>query len=266
MKYNYHMHSCYSDGTNTPEELIGLAIEHGIQSVALTDHDTVEGVEAFMAAAEGTDIKTLPGVEISSCMGPKIVHILGYGIDIKNAELLKLLNSLTAEASEYTKYTFEKYVSKKFDYSWEQVLRHNQNRKGFYLSSLFYAMLQDGRFNGWDQYRDFVAYCFHFSGQSYGAPIEKSFEVIKKSGGKAFLAHPKLMKLSLDEEYKIFKQMKVLGLDGIEAYYPAHSPKESNWYELCCERLGLEVSGGTDWHGMARLNTPLYVDGNIQMN
>lgn len=264
MKYNYHMHSIHSDATNTPEELIDLAKEHGIKSIALTDHDTIDGVEAFMAAAIGTDLEAIPGVEISSCIGQKYVHILGYGIDIRNVELIELLNTLTAEATEYTKYTFEKFVAKKYNYSWEQVLSH-RNKKGLYLSDLFSAMLKDGLFNDWAQYGGFVAYCFQFSGQHYSASVEKSFDVIKKSGGKAFLAHPKLMKLSLDEEYRIFKQLKDLGLDGIEAYYPEHSQKESNWYELCCERLDLKVSGGTDWHGMARLKSPLYFVGNVHI-
>ncbi|MBP1966184.1 PHP domain-containing protein [Paenibacillus aceris] len=266
MKFNYHMHSCYSDGTDTPEQLVELAAEHGIQSIALTDHDTIEGVEAFMAAAAGTDIEAIPGVEISSRIGQKYVHILGYGIDTKSAELLELLNSLTAEATAYTKYVFEGYVAENYNYSWEQVLNHNKNRKGFYLSSLYDAMLKDGLFSDWGAYSNFVRHCFRFEGQCYSAPVEKSFDVIKKSGGKAFLAHPKLMKLSLDEEYQFFKQLKDLGVDGIEAYYPEHSPKESSWYELCCERLNLEVSGGTDWHGMARVKSPLYFFGNIRVN
>ncbi|MFC4598571.1 PHP domain-containing protein [Cohnella hongkongensis] len=265
MKYNYHMHSIHSDATNTPEELIDLAREHGIKAVALTDHDTIDGVAAFMAAAEGTDLEAIPGVEISSRIGHKYVHILGYGIDTKNVELLELLQALTAEATEYTKITFEKYVAKKFNYSWEQVLSH-RNKKGLYLSDLFSAMLKDGVFNDWTQFSAFVAYCFQFSEQQYGSSVEKSFDAIKKSGGKAFLAHPKLMKLNPDEEYRMFHQLKELGLDGIEAYYPEHSPKESSWYELCCERLDLKVSGGTDWHGMARLKSPLYFVGDVRVS
>ncbi|WP_314584855.1 PHP domain-containing protein [Paenibacillus terrigena] len=265
MRYSYHMHSCYSDGTDTPEQLINLAKIYEIDAIALTDHDTVDGVEAFMTAAAGTNIETIPGVEISSRIGQKHVHILGYGIDIKNVALLELLDALTAEATEYTKYTFEKYIAHTYGYSWEQVLNHNRKRKGFYLSDVFSAMLKDGLYNGWEQYAGFVDYCFKFVKQEYSAPVEKSFDVIKKSGGKVFLAHPKLMKLSLDEELNIFKQMKDLGLDGIEAYYPEHSPKECNWYELCCEKLDLKVSGGTDWHGRARLKSPLYFVGNVHV-
>lgn len=265
MKYNYHMHSCYSDATNTPEQLIELAVEHGVQSVALTDHDTIDGMEAFMASAAGTDIKAITGVEISSRIGQKYVHILGYGIDTKNTELVELLDDLSAEATAYTKHVFEGYVTQNYDYSWEQVLIHNQGRKAFYLSSLYDAMLKDGLFSDWGAYNAFVAHCFRFEKQCYGATVEKSFEVIKNCGGKAYLAHPKLMKLSLDEEYLIFKQMKDLGLDGIEAYYPEHSPRESNWYELCCERLDLKVSGGTDWHGWARPKSPLYFFGDIRI-
>ncbi|MFB9274884.1 PHP domain-containing protein [Cohnella cellulosilytica] len=264
MKYNYHMHSIHSDGTNTPEELIALAREHGIKAVALTDHDTIDGVEAFMAAAAGTELEAIPGVEISSRIGQQYVHILGYGIDVNHAELIELLRTLTAEATEYTRYTFEKYVAKKYNYSWEQVLSR-RNKKGLYLSDLFFAMLEDGVFNDWAQFSGFVDYCFQFGGQQYGASVEKSFDAIQKSGGKAFLAHPKLMKLDLDEEYRIIKRLKESGLDGIEAYYPEHSPQESQWYELCCERLDLEVSGGTDWHGMARLKSPLYFVGHVRV-
>lgn len=106
VRYNYHMHSCYSDATNTPEELVEFAIEHGIKSTALTDHDTVDGVDAFMSVAAGADLEAIPGVEISSRIGQKFVHILGYGIDIKNVELLDLLDTLTEEATDYTKNVF----------------------------------------------------------------------------------------------------------------------------------------------------------------
>lgn len=113
VRYNYHMHSCYSDATNTPEELVEFAIEHGIKSTALTDHDTVDGVDAFMSVAAGADLEAIPGVEISSRIGQKFVHILGYGIDIKNVELLDLLDTLTEEATDYTKNVFVKNVAEK---------------------------------------------------------------------------------------------------------------------------------------------------------
>jgi len=130
---------------------------------------------------------------------------------------------------------------------------------------LFGAMLHDGLFADWSQYSGFVDYCFRCDGQHYAAPVERTFEAIKKSGGKAYLAHPKLMKLNPGEEYSIIKQLKDLGLDGIEAYYPEHSPKEANWYELCGEKLELSVSGGTDWHGSARLKSPLYFVGSVRI-
>lgn len=266
MKYNYHMHSCHSDGTDTPEELIELAADHGIMSVALTDHDTIDGVEAFLKAANNRNITAIPAVEISSRIGNQYVHILGYGIDITSEDLLQTLHQLTLQATEYTEYVFKHYVADKYRYSWEQVLSHNRNRKGLYLNNLYSAMLNDGLFNSWSQFPGFVNECFQFERQRYGAPAETTIEMIKNSGGKAFLAHPKLMKLSPGEELNTITKLKDLGLDGIEAYYPEHSPKESSWYELIAEKLALNVSGGTDWHGFARLKSPLYFVGDVHID
>jgi predicted metal-dependent phosphoesterase TrpH len=264
-RFNYHMHSCYSDGTDTPEQLIKLAIGHGVKSIALTDHETVEGIGSFLAAAEGTDLEAIPGVEISATLGQTYMHILGYGVDVKNIQLLGVLDHLTAQATEWTKKAFEKHVAQKYNYSWEQVLRHNDGRKGLYVTHVYAAMLRDGLFNDWYDFGDFVDCCIQSGGPDYSVSAEQCINVIKESGGKAFLAHPKLMKLNMSEEWELFSKLKNLGVDGVEAYYPEHSPRESNWYEICCDKLQLEISGGTDWHGMARLRYPLYFVGNIHV-
>ena len=88
-----HVHSTFSDGTCTPEELVQIAQEKNLKAFVLTDHDTVAGVEQTIRAAEGSGVLVLPGIEVSAVYQSKDIHILGYDVDIHNEEFLEQLEN-----------------------------------------------------------------------------------------------------------------------------------------------------------------------------
>ena len=242
-----HTHSLFSDGSMTPEELVRAAKDAGLTAIALTDHDTVGGIERATAEGERLGVEIVPGVELST-EGISQVHVLGYYIDKEHPALKEAF----AIQQEERKRTHEKYMEKLqahgFDICEEDV------RKVAPVGSVgraHYAkvMMEKG-------YVASVAEAF----QKYlyvGAPCyvkrevmtpEQGIELIHKAGGVAFFAHPYQTKLSDEGIFDLMKQLKQAGLDGVEGYYSEYTPEMGEKFRGLANKRGLMLSGGSDFH------------------
>ncbi|HIE33466.1 MAG TPA: PHP domain-containing protein [Thermodesulfobacteriaceae bacterium] len=244
-----HTHSTASDGTYSPAELVQLAKEVSLSALALTDHDTVEGLGEAMAAARELGVPFVPGVEISVKFdGPGHCHILGYFVDADSPVLRETLGLLQKAREERNRKMVAKLQSLGVDITLEEL---EDQAKGEIGRPHFAALLV----------KKGVVKSVGEAFEKYlkkGAPAyvpkarltaEEAFSAIKAAGGLAVLAHPIHLKLSPEELVRYVEELKAFGLDGIEAYYTDHTKEFTT---LCLEiarRYDLVPTGGSDFHG-----------------
>lgn len=244
-----HMHSNYSDGTNSPKELIEMAKRNGVSIIALSDHDTFEGLRDAQEVAVVNGVKVIPAVEISTSVYGIRIHILGYNIDCSNRNLNNYLKAMSDTRTQNTRKMLERLNSLRLlDYSWNEVERHYANKSWICSLDVFEAMRLDGYFQHRSEWKDF--YYKHFGKNSPvyldldGFTPKSAIEIILDAGGVPVVAHPKL----IGDDTQLDRLLKY-GLRGIEVNYPAHSDIEISKYSEYARRNGLLVTGGTDWHG-----------------
>lgn len=260
MTIDLHIHSTASDGTDTPEEILSRAIALGLKAIAITDHDTVDGVARLFGGHTPQGIELLTGVEISSsppspfnCSGN--FHILGYGIDICNPELHSTLKILQQAREDRNPLMIKKLRDLGMDITHEEVAREAGDglvgrphmarlmiQKG-YVSSIAEAF---DRFLG----RDKPAFVDKFR-----LDCEKALDVIHNAGGISVLAHPVTVNLDNGQTMDtLVETMANMGLNGLETYYTTHTSEDIEHYLCLADKFRLIVTGGSDYHGTLKNN------------
>ena len=248
MYADLHMHSIYSDGTDTPEELVKIAKKNKVSVISLTDHDTIEGQTELMKEAKKHGMDVIPGVEISTSVDGLRIHILGYFIDLQNQELKNYLKEMADARTQNTREILERNNELGLlNYPWENVIRHNPNKSWLTSLHTFVALVKDGIYssNQWNEIKD-----IHFSKKSPaykdidGFTAQSAIEIILKAGGIPVVAHPKL--IGDDRE---IENLVAFGLKGIEAHYPCHDEIDTLKYIDMAKQHDLLITGGSDWHG-----------------
>ncbi|HFC97174.1 MAG TPA: PHP domain-containing protein [Thermosulfurimonas dismutans] len=245
-----HTHSTASDGTYRPAELVRLAQGEGLYALALTDHDTVEGLSEALSAAKEAGLRFVPGVEISVRFeGSGHCHILGYFVDPENEVLRRTLSLLQRAREERNAKMVEKLQALGVEITLEEVAAR---AGGGEIGRPHFAALLVEKGVVRSPEEAFEKYL------RKGAPAyvpkarlspEEAFSAIRAGGGIAVLAHPVHLRLSPEELTRYVARLKELGLSGIEAYYTDHSPE---FTALCLElarRFELVPTGGSDFHG-----------------
>jgi len=244
-----HLHSTYSDGTETPLELCRLAEEHDIKVISITDHDNVSGQKSLLNAQIPESIEIITGIEISTEINRKMLHILGYYIDIFDEKLGRFINDISIEKTESTRLNFENACIKNiFSYKWERVLELNPNQSRISGVHVVKAMEIDGYevpgIGLWDMFHryfwpanDNYISCATITGYD-------AVDIIKNIGGIPIIAHPK----SIENDDIVLDLIKH-GAQGIEVYHPIHTDDDILKYLQMAENEKLYISGGSDWHG-----------------
>jgi predicted metal-dependent phosphoesterase TrpH len=248
-----HMHSVYSDGSNTPAELVKLAEKQGLKAMALTDHDTVGGIVPLQEAAKDSSVETVPGIELSAECARGTMHILGYFIDHTCSTLLSKIETVREGRKERNQEILKKLNKLGYILMWSDVedkagkdvvgrphfadalvkRGHVRTRK-----SAFDLLLAKGRPAYVERYR-------------YSA--KECIELIRDAGGVSVLAHPATMYMPEDQLKGLVRGLRDQGLGGIETYYAEHHPENIKRFKNWGEEFGLICTGGTDFHGK---NTP----------
>ena len=243
-----HCHSTASDGSFSPTELIRMAEEKGITHLALTDHDTTDGVREFLQVK--TDIACIPGIEISVNYNNSELHMVGLFIDIDNKDLVQL----EKEVKEYRKernnnmiISLSKLVKKPVSIS--DLLDNPKSQLGRpHVAKYLVKNNIVGSYNeAFDLYLKDGA---PLAVEKQRVSVERAINVIKSAGGLAIVAHPSTLNLSDQELEELLIKYKHLGLDGMEVY-SSHSPSEKKTvFEAAAHKLGLVISCGSDFHGI----------------
>ena len=246
-----HTHSTASDGSYSPAEVVRLAKEGGLTAVALTDHDTVDGLPEAVAAGDKFGVEVIPGVEISAQFPGGTMHILGLFVDYRNGRLDERLAVLKQARIDRNPRIIAKLNALGIPITMEQVDRISgggQVGRPHIARALMEAgYVQDlqGAFDkylGWHK----PAYVSKFR-----FPPDQALAMIREAQGIPVLAHPFTLGLgSASALRNLVIELKGLGLAGLEVYYSEHTPEQEALYLKLARELDLQISGGSDFHGL----------------
>ena len=242
-KIDLHMHTNYSDGQHSPEELIVKIKESGIDIVSITDHDTVNGIEESIEIGKQYGIEVIPGLEISSDIRDREVHILGYFVDPNNQELGEYLKFFRAERVKRAIRITEKLKALGLDLDLDDIMEIAQNSavgRPHIAKAMVKKRLVSNYFEAFSKY--IGNGCPAYERKVHVSP-RSAFKIISDAGGLSFIAHPG----NLPDA--IMTELIEAGLDGIEVIHPSHLPHQVKHYRGIVDEYFLLESGGSDFHG-----------------
>lgn len=240
-----HIHSCYSDGYLSPEEIVKYSIDKGIKYISITDHDSIAA--QYITTRNIEEITIIPGVEFSSNYNGAEIHILAYFIDIENEELKRFIDLLREKRKKRVEEILNKLdkIHIKIDIE-DLIVKENISlgrgniakemvRKGYVknIKEAFDKYLMKDR-------------CAYVSG--YKEDYKKILNIIKDCGGISVIAHlgKCYPKIYLE---KVILDLKRYGLNGVEVYHPSHTVEETNSLYNISKKHKLLITGGSDFHG-----------------
>lgn len=255
-----HTHSTCSDGTYTPTELVELAKKIGLSALALTDHDTIDGLEEFQAAGKRNGIETICGIEFAALWAhhhrPEI-HIVGLDFDLSHPLLQERMKDIRQSRDIRNRKMCEKLSSIGLHITLEEVAA---NAGGEIITRAHFAnvLLQKGYIKKKeDAFSRYISpWLPGYVEREFLSP-ELCIRTIKEAGGAVVLAHPTLYGLNLEQLEELCRELIPYGLDGMECQYSTYSPAETQAITALAEKIGLLPSGGSDFHGKNKPNIHL---------
>lgn len=244
LKSDLHVHTRISDGAYTPYELVKLASERGISVLAITDHDTVAGIEEAKTAAEIFGIELISGVELSTILDDKEIHILGYQFDLKYPRLVDTLQTL----SEARDRRAQKIISRLNELGYGVTMEDVREQAGSELIGrphIALALIKHGYIHSIEEgFAKFLSPGGLAYVPRYRIQPQEAIKLIIEAGGLPILAHP-----GLSFPSQLLPEFVQWGLAGIEVYHPDNSLQIRDYYQRRADEEGLLVTGGSDFHG-----------------
>lgn len=246
MLYDLHVHTTASDGVETPEQVIVKAAQMGLAGLAITDHDTVDGLKPALQfiQANGINIDFIPGIELNTDFGADEVHILGYFIDHHDKQLINSLMDIRIQRYQRAEKMVAKLQAIGLGISFEQVQKLAQGdiigrpHIARALQQAGYVLSEEEAFQKYiDRGKPGYVPRYKFS-------PDQAIALIKQAGGISILAHPGLIK-----EFGKINKLIAMGVEGLEVYYPEHHPDQVIEFARLAEQHHLLMSGGSDFHG-----------------
>lgn len=248
-KVDLHVHSTYSDGTNTPKELIELAKKAGLAAFALTDHDTLEGIPVALKEADSQNIEIIPGVEISTHFNNCEIHIVGLFIDYTNSDINNFLNEQRQSRIERNKKMCQKFCDIGINITYDEMCRLYPDSvitRAHFADYLVKNKITGDRNEAFDRYLSAGKPCYVSREKTDPA---KAIDIIHKAGGVAILAHPVLYHLGKTKMKELLDHVCAAKIDGIEAIYSTYKPADERDIRRVAAEYNLLISGGSDYHG-----------------
>ncbi|MER3400035.1 MAG: hypothetical protein C4313_02695 [Thermoflexus sp.] len=243
-RLDLHVHTTASDGWWTPARVVQEAVARGLRAIALTDHETTAGVAEAQAAAQGTPLEVIPGVEISVGGPEEEIDLLGYFIDPDHPDLQRLLEAMRAERVERIQAMTERLAQLGLPVPWEEVV---ELARGDVLGRphLARAMVRHGYVT--DEAEAFRRWL----GRGRPAYVPRRpvdprevIALVRAARGVAVLAHPG--RTGIPGNFEVLWRA---GLAGLEVFHPDHSPDETARLMVLAQTYNLVPTGGSDFHG-----------------
>jgi predicted metal-dependent phosphoesterase TrpH len=242
-KIDLHTHTNNSDGALSPSELVLKAKENGITTLSITDHDSVNALNEAMEVGKDIGVNVIPGVELSTDIEDREVHLLGLFLDIDNDELKKYLSFFRDERLYRAKRIIKKLNMLGHSITIDDVLDHAQN-SAIGRPHIAFAMINRGIVSNY--YEAFGKYigddCPAYEKKIHVSP-KSALKIISDACGLSFVAHPNYISES------ILTTLIKAGIDGIEVIHPSHNDYQIRFYRGIVNQYCLLESGGSDFHG-----------------
>lgn len=245
MIFDLHIHTTYSDGALSPEEIIDLATKKGMDGIAITDHDTVNGIEsALNISKKHKKLYVIPGIEFGTIFENEEVHVLGYFIDYKSKILIDAIDMLRVNRIKRGIKIIENINSLGMQLLYDEV---KEFTKEDYIGRphIAKALVKKGYVESMDEaFKEFLNRGKPAYVQRETLTLEETISLIHKVGGIAILAHPGLLK-----NKDIIDKCIYFGIDGLEAIHSKHNERDVRMSIQIAKRNNLIITGGSDCHG-----------------
>lgn len=247
MSIDLHLHTTASDGRLSPEQVVDLAAERGLSVIAITDHDTVEGIQAALNQAQKhPGLTVIPGIELSTHAPGGEFHLLGYFIDYLNPELLSVCRSVRSDRFERAKAMVKKLNALGIKLSWERVCQIARE-SNIGRPHIARALLEKGYISSFEEAFEL------YLGQGKPAYVERfkitpaeAIELVGRCSGLPVMAHP----LTVNNYEETIAKLSACGLEGIEVYYKDFDSSQRENLLKIARKLNLVATGGSDYHGI----------------
>ncbi len=249
-----HTHSTASDGSLSPSGLIDAAVSRGLSALALTDHDTIDGLEEAANAAESKNIIFIPGVELDITWEPGEFHLLGLGITNPSDAFKEALKELYRLRETRNREILNKMNELGIDVQYEKI---KMLSKGKIIGRPHFAEFlvnQKMAKNREDAFSRYLGKGRPLYVSKHGIDLERAIHIIKESGGIPVLAHPMSLYVSWGKLPDLIKSFQEKGIEGIEAWHPAVKQGYCKRLEELGRSLGLYITAGSDFHGDFRMD------------
>jgi len=245
LKFDLHLHTYYSDGKYSPKKVVDLSVERNLDGIAITDHDTVLGLEEAIEQSKNyKGFMVIPGIEFGCIYMDEEVHILGYFIDYKNKEIIEATKKLQQSRENRGSAIVEKLNNLGFNLTYNNIKElSKENFIG--RVPIAKALVEKGYVSSikeaFDKYLDKGKLGYV---EKKSLSIKETIDLIKSSGGISVLAHPGLLK-----KYEIIDYCIKVGIDGIECIHSRHSKEQTEELKELALKKNLIITGGSDCHG-----------------
>lgn len=249
-----HVHSNASDGSLTPEEVADEAMRMGLSAIALTDHDTVDGIPAIISYTADKALEIIPGIELSCYYKNREVHILGFYIDYENPALNAELATLKQAREERNLKMLRLMQADGLPVTMEKLLHGNPDSV---ITRAHFArvLVEEGICKTKDAaFKKYIGIGCKYYLPKPQVTCETAMHILTTYSKAAFLAHPLLYHLGYAQIEELLIYLKSLGLKGVEAYHSSNNTYESDKLRSMAHRLDLCISGGSDFHGAVKPN------------
>ena len=250
MLVDFHMHSIYSDGVKSPEELLRHALDCNLSMMALTDHDEINGIKALRTAQDQLDpektIKIINGCEFSADYKDKSIHILGYRFDETNKELRDFIEYFKSKREERIDEIIRRCNNAGYFISKDELLKKFPKTQAYGRPHIGQLLIDGGYAKDInDVFKDILRKDSPCYVPKVKIEVPYIIDIIHKAGGLAVMAHPKLV---TSDEYVV--EMLAYDFDGMEVYHTKHNDDDVKRYKALAKEHNLFITGGSDYHGI----------------
>jgi predicted metal-dependent phosphoesterase TrpH len=254
--YDLHTHTTHSDGTTSVAHNVRLAVELGLEGLGVTDHDTTSPFDEAFAAADGTGLVIVPGVEFSAELDGSSVHVLGYWVDPADEPLQTEMDRLRNERERRAEEIVEKFHGLDVPVSITRV-RELAGEAPIGRPHIARAVVETGAVASVQEVFDvYLADDGPAYVPKYAVDPVRAVELLLGAGGVAVVAHPGLFGARDQDEpglsAAVIEAMVAAGMTGIEADHPDHTDENRSLYRDMARAHGLVVTAGSDYHGTAK--------------
>lgn len=244
-----HVHSNASDGTFTPSEVVALAAEKGLAAIALTDHDTIDGLLEAQQAAAGLPVEIIPGIELSCVYQEEEIHLLGIYVDPDNREFTSQTEALKEIRKQRNKEIIHRFQRDGISITLDEVMAGNPHTV---ITRAHFArvLLHKGYGTNLNQvFKKYLDYSAPYCPRKEKITPEHAMKTLTSCNASPVLAHPYLYHLGDRKTEELVRYLKELGLHGLEVYHSSNNQYESGKLRKLARQYDLFPTGGSDFHG-----------------